>query len=79
MTKNKFLELVLENYNKSTGNNLNYPLFNIIVIAFLKENNEDIDTIKNNKEFHDELFLFVNHILKENDMEIQPIIQQYNK
>jgi len=79
MTNNKILESVLENYNKVSNNNIHYSLFNIIVIAFLKENNEDVDTIQNNKEFHDELLLFVNHILEENDIGLQDIIKQYNK
>lgn len=79
MTNNKILESVLENYNKVSNNNIHYSLFNIIVIAFLKENNEDVDTIQNNKEFHDELLLFVNYILEENDIGLQDIIKQYNK
>ena len=79
MTNNKILESVLENYNKVSNNNIHYSLFNIIVIAFLKENNEDVDTIQNNKEFHDELLSFVNYILEKNDIGLQDIIKQYNK
>lgn len=92
--KNKFLNNLLYDYistsdSDSDNNNdnnpthinnkaINYNLFEIVIIAFLKENNETLTTINVNNEFKQELFSFITEVLKEQKPEIQKLITQYN-
>ena len=46
MTENKSLILILDMYKKKYRKRIEYPLFNIIVLEFLKENNESLETIE---------------------------------
>ena len=80
-SKNKFLETLLtdyQRYNQETSRDLSYDLFKIMSIAFLKENNETLTTLRVNKEFKQELFSFVNELLQEKDREISCLVTQYN-
>ncbi len=80
-SKNVFLETLLtdyQRYNQGTSSDLSYDLFKIMSIAFLKENNETLTTLRVNKEFKHELFSFVDELLKEKDSEISFLINQYN-
>ena len=75
---NKSLSAILNKYQKEYTSSIQYPLFNIIVLAFLKENNETLDTLEINNEFRQELFLFTQHIICQKDTTLKHILKQYN-
>ena len=78
-SRNKFLEGLLYDYKSAkTQNRISYELFQIMSIAFLKENNETLSTLKVNKEFRQELFYFVNDLLQETKLDISNLVKQYN-
>ena len=77
--KNKALEHLLYNYNSNNKNTkLKYNLFEIMIISFLKENNETLTTLKVNREFRQELYIFIDELLSETNSEIKGLINQYN-
>ena len=78
-SRNKFLEALLYDYKSlKTQNKISYQLFQIMSIAFLKENNETLSTLNVNKEFRQELFYFVNDLLQETKLDISNLVKQYN-
>ena len=79
MTENKTLVNILKQYIKIYKRDINYPLFNIIVLAFLKENNESLETLEINKECCQELYSFIEYILINKHDKLNNIIFQYNK
>ena len=77
--KNQFLDSLLYDYtynNKPV--NINYALFQTIIIAFLKENNETLTTLKVNNEFKQELYIFINELLATSNKDIKNNINKYN-
>lgn len=67
---NKYLESLLDRYISvypDQSKNITYDLFHVVTVAFLKENNEGLTTIRVNDEFRDELFLFVSETLSESN------------
>ncbi len=79
-SRNKYLESLLYDYKKyKTQNKISYELFQIMSLAFLKENNETLTTLKVNREFRQELFYFVNDLLSETNLEISSLVKQYNE
>jgi hypothetical protein len=72
----KLLKIYKNNYPKTTD--INYILFKVITIAFLKENNEELVSLCENNEIRIELFMFINQILKEDKEEIKSIINIIN-
>ena len=78
MSTNQSLSLILKDYNKINNTNIQYSLCNIIVIAFLKENNETLETLEINKEFKDELFIFISDIINTHDSNLSLLLKQYN-
>ena len=77
--RNKFLEGLLYDYKSvKTQKKVSYELFQIMSIAFLKENNETISTLKVNREFRQELFYFINDLLQETNVDISNLVKQYN-
>lgn len=78
-SRNKFLESLLYDYQYNKKTPLDYDLFQIMSIAFLKENNETLTTLKVNNEFRQELFFFVNELLEETKPNISNLINQFNK
>ena len=78
-SRNKFLEGLLYDYKSvKTQKKVSYELFQIMSIAFLKENNETISTLKVNREFRQELFYFINDLLQETNVDISNLVKQYN-
>ena len=67
----KLLKIYKNNYPKTTD--INYILFKVITIAFLKENNEELVSLCENNEIRIELFMFINQILKEDKEEVKSI------
>ncbi len=78
-SRNKFLENILYDYQYNKKYKVNYDLFQIMSIAFLKENNETLTTLRVNNEFKQELFYFVNELMEESNPDINNLIKQYNK
>lgn len=77
--KNKFLNSLLVDYkNNNKYVAINYQFFQAIIIAFLKENNETVTTLKVNKEFRQELYIFINELLVTSNKEIVNLVKQYN-
>ena len=72
----KLLKIYKNNYPKTTD--INYILFKVITIAFLKENNEELVSLCENNEIRIELFMFINQILKEDKEEVKSIINTIN-
>lgn len=72
----KLLKIFKNNYPKTTD--INYILFKVITIAFLKENNEELVSLCENNEIRIELFMFINQILKEDKEEVKSIINIIN-
>ena len=72
----KLLKIYKNNYPKTTD--INYILFKVITIAFLKENNEELVSLCENNEIRIELFMFINQILKEDKEEVKSIINIIN-
>jgi hypothetical protein len=65
---NKYLESLLSDFKKNhpeISSRVSYDLFHVVTVAFLKENNEGLTTIKVNTESRDELFAFVSETLRE--------------
>ena len=77
-SRNKQLLKILQLYKQNKLNyDINYNLFNLITIAFLKENNETIEILLINKETRDELYSFVDDVLKKKTSMISNLIDQY--
>ncbi len=77
---NHDLETILlfyKKYNKSSTS-LQYPLFQAITLAFLKENNEEIKTIMENTETRDELLEFCKYVLNSQQPNILNIRSNLN-
>ena len=77
--RNKYLERLLYDYQYTKNKTLNYDLFQMMSIAFLKENNETLTTLKVNNELRQELFLFINELLSETKPSISNLIKQFNQ
>jgi hypothetical protein len=77
-SRNKFLEDLIYDYQYNKKKKINYELFQIISIAFLKENNETLDTLKVNREFKQELFNFVTELMEETNPSINNLVKQYS-
>ena len=73
---NKYLESLMDNFKEqfpSLKNDITYNLFHVATVAFLKENNEGLTTVRVNDEFRDELLSFVAETIQEKDY--NPIVQ----
>jgi hypothetical protein len=73
---NQELNSILADYNSTnqTAPPIEYQLFKAIALAFLKENNEELKTVLDNKEARDELFDFCNYVTKSKNPNIQQIV-----
>lgn len=73
---NQELNSILADYNSTNQptSPIEYQLFKAIALAFLKENNEELKTVLDNKEAKDELFDFCNYVTKSKNPNIQQIV-----
>lgn len=67
---NSYLESLMENFKQQfpeIGKSISYNLFHVATVAFLKENNEGLTTVRVNDEFRDELLSFVAETMQEKE------------
>ena len=72
---NRYLESLMDTFKEqfpTLSKDITYNLFHVATVAFLKENNEGLTTVRVNDEFRDELLSFVAETMQER--EYSPIV-----